>query len=82
MDKKDNFYLIILSLVLMMFRVGENSIISTSSLVAPFLYINDLMMDVYRLLYQVDSILAFIGVLLFFYSSINLLLKLFRENRS
>lgn len=86
MNKKDNFYLLIISFILMMFKVGESSLISTSSLVAPFLYnkdliMNDLIMDITRILYRFDAFLALIGVVLFFYSSISLLLKIFAKDQ-
>ena len=86
MNKKDNFYLLIISFILMMFRVGESSLISTSSLVAPFLdnkdlIMNGLIMDITRILYRFDAFLALIGVVLFFYSLISLLLKIFAKDQ-
>lgn len=86
MNKKDNFYLLIISFILMMFRVGESSLISTSSLVAPFLdnkdlIMNGLIMDITRILYRFDAFLALIGVVLFFYSLISLLLKIFVKDQ-
>lgn len=78
MSKKDNFYLIVLSLVLMMFRTGETTVITTSSLVAPFMYSSYSLLSINRILFRIDSFLAFFGVLLFFYASIVLLLKVFR----
>ena len=70
----------------MMFRVGESSLISTSSLVAPFLdnkdlIMNGLIMDITRILYRFDAFLALIGVVLFFYSLISLLLKIFAKDQ-
>ena len=85
MSKKDNFYLIILSLVLMMFRTGTTTLITTRSLVAPFMYsseslvsISESLVSINGILIRIDKFLAFFGVLLFFYLSIVLLLKVFR----
>lgn len=83
-SKKDNFYLIVLSLVLMMFRAGETTafttVFTTRSLIAPFMYSSYSLLSINRILLRIDSFLAFFGVLLFFYSSIVLLLKVFRGN--
>ena len=78
MSKKDNFYLIILSLVLMMFRTGTTTLITTRSLVAPFMYSSESLVSINGILIRIDKFLAFFGVLLFFYLSIVLLLKVFR----
>ena len=78
MSKKDNFYLIILSLVLMMFRTGTTTLITTRSLVAPFMYSSESLVSINGILIRIDKFLAFFGVLLFFYLSIILLLKVFR----
>ncbi|HZK33278.1 MAG TPA: hypothetical protein VFC60_02150 [Tissierellaceae bacterium] len=78
MSKKDNFYLIILSLVLMMFRPGTTTLITTRSLVAPFMYSSESLVSINGILIRIDKFLAFFGVLLFFYLSIVLLLKVFR----
>lgn len=79
MSKKDNFYLIILSLVLMMFRPATTTIITTRSLVDPFIYPSQLPVSIESILIRIDKFLAFFGVLLFFYLSIVLLLKVFRK---
>lgn len=79
MSKKDNFYLIILSLVLMMFRTGTTTLITTRSLVAPFMYSSESLVSINGILIRIDKFLAFFGVLLFFYLSIVLLLKVFRR---
>ena len=79
MSKKDNFYLIILSLVLMMFRTGTTTLITARSLVAPFMYSSESLVSINGILIRIDKFLAFFGVLLFFYLSIVLLLKVFRR---
>ena len=79
MSKKDNFYLVILSLILMMFRNGQDPIITTSALVGPFIFLNDSMWSISRILISIDAFLALIGVLLFLYSSISLVVKVFNK---
>ena len=78
-SKKDNFYLIILSLVLMVSNTVTTTLITRRSLVAPFMYSSESLVSINGILIRIDKFLAFFGVLLFFYLSIVLLLKVFRR---